>query len=336
MKELKRRRSATKKRLKELRIQLVDAEARAGDKACVYATGSFGRGEASTHSDLDLFIVGRDVQVGTPPEKRARSQLRHLDEICVKAELISATKRLNIPEFSGDGQYLTHYSISELIDTLGKRDDDVTNTFTARLLLLLESCPLVGDAVYRDVVDEVISAYWRDYADHKDNFIPAFLTNDILRLWRTFCVNYEAGTDREPSDKKAKGKLKNYKLKHSRMLTCFSAILFLLNEYALHKTVTPDSVRRMTRLTPTKRLEELQNEPQCKEAHGAIARLLKQYDKFLETTDASESDLLRRFSTSESSRSYIQEANEFGNSVAEALDAIGRGSALRFYRLLIV
>ena len=69
MKELKRRRSATKRRLSELRTRLVDAEVRAGDKACVYATGSFGRGEASTHSDLDLFIVGRDVQVGNSPER---------------------------------------------------------------------------------------------------------------------------------------------------------------------------------------------------------------------------------------------------------------------------
>jgi Nucleotidyltransferase domain len=109
VKELKRRRSATKKRLAALRTRLVDAEARAGDRACVYATGSFGRGEASDHSDLDLFIVGRDVPVRNPPENRARSQLRYLDEICIKADLISATKSLNIPEFSGDGQYLTHF-----------------------------------------------------------------------------------------------------------------------------------------------------------------------------------------------------------------------------------
>ena len=336
MNELERRRTSTGERLSALRTRLADAEARAGDRACVYATGSFGRGESSTHSDLDLFIVGRDVEVATRAEKRARSQLRRLDEICIKAELIHATKSLGIPEFSGDGEYLSHYSISELIDTLGTRQDDVSNTFTARLLLLLESCPLVGEAVYRDVIEDVISAYWRDYEDRKDDFVPAFLTNDILRLWRTFCVNYEAGTDREPPEKKAKGKLKNYKLKHSRVLTCFSAILFLLKEYASHNTVTPDSVREMTKLSPTMRLEELRKEPQCRDAHDAITKLLEQYDKFLKTTDASEEELLQRFATSESSQSYFQEAYEFGDSVAEALSAIGKGSASRFYRLLIV
>lgn len=135
--------------------------------------------------------------------------------------------------------------------------------FTARLLLLLESCPLVGEAIYGDVVEEVISAYWRDYEDHRDDFVPAFLTNDILRLWRTFCVNYEAGTDREPPERKAKGKLKNFKLKHSRMLTCYSAILFLLYKYMLHGTVTPDDALEMTKRTPTIRLEQLLSEPKC-------------------------------------------------------------------------
>ena len=76
MKELERRRSATEKRITALRTRLIDAGARAGDKACVYATGSLGRGEASTHSDLDLFIVGRSLPAGNPAEKRARSQLR--------------------------------------------------------------------------------------------------------------------------------------------------------------------------------------------------------------------------------------------------------------------
>src|SRR4029077_19402552 len=77
---------------------------------------------------------------------------------------------------------------------------------------------------YDEIVRDVIDGYWRDYQDHQANFMPAFLANDILRIWRTFCVNYEARTKREPDDKKASGKLKNYKLKHSRLLTCYSAL----------------------------------------------------------------------------------------------------------------
>ena len=57
--EIEDRRSKTDKRITELRERLKAAEGLAAGKACVYATGSFGRCEASVHSDLDLFIVGK-------------------------------------------------------------------------------------------------------------------------------------------------------------------------------------------------------------------------------------------------------------------------------------
>src|SRR6185437_13576645 len=117
-------------------------------KACVFATGSFGRREAGPYSDLDLFIAGKSD--GNPGgDGKEGSLLKRLDEICIKADLIEATRELKIPEFSGDGRYLTHYSVHEFTKTLGTPEDDVTNTFTARLLLLLESCPLLESTVYR-------------------------------------------------------------------------------------------------------------------------------------------------------------------------------------------
>ncbi len=134
--------------------------------------------------------------------------LKRLDEICIKADLIEATRRCGIPEFSGDGKYLAHYSVRELTKTLGTREDDAENTFTARLLLLLESRPLLGSQVYKEITEDVIAAYWGEYEEHKSEFMPAFLANDILRLWRTFCVNYEAYTAKEPDDKRAERKLK--------------------------------------------------------------------------------------------------------------------------------
>lgn len=59
MSELSERRSATADRIRQLQAELEAAEEIAAGKACVYMTGSFGRGEASPHSDLDLFIVGK-------------------------------------------------------------------------------------------------------------------------------------------------------------------------------------------------------------------------------------------------------------------------------------
>jgi hypothetical protein len=53
------------------------------------------------------------------------------------------------------------------------------------------------------------------------------------------------------SKKKAKRKLKNYKLKHSRLLTCYSALAYLLAVFATRQTVTPDDARKMVSSTPT-------------------------------------------------------------------------------------
>ena len=74
--------------------------------------------------------------------------MKRLDEICVKADLIEVTRAAGIQDFSGDGRYLVHYSVDEFTKALGTPEDDVANTFTARLLLLLESRPLLEGAVY--------------------------------------------------------------------------------------------------------------------------------------------------------------------------------------------
>lgn len=124
------RRSYTEQTVQTLREKLKEAEAIADGKACVYATGSFGRCEASKYSDLDLFIVGkRDGKLGR--DGKEGSQLKRLDEICIKADLIDVARSLEFPDFSDDGRWLTHYSTHEFTKTLGTPQDDVINTFTA-------------------------------------------------------------------------------------------------------------------------------------------------------------------------------------------------------------
>ena len=333
MGELAERRAESDARIVKLRDELTAAQALACGKACAYATGSFGRREASQFSDLDLFIVGKSDGIEGRDGKEG-SLLKRLDEICIKADLIEVTRRLNIPEFSGDGRYLAHYSVHEFTKTLGTPEDDVTNTFTARLLLLLESSPILETDVYYEVTNEVIAAYWRDYADHKNDFMPAFLANDILRLWRTFCVNYEARSERAPDIQKAKGKLKNFKLKHSRLLTCYSGLLYLLAVYTDRKTVSPADAIAMIRMTPTGRLEWLLRQQQLAHAHDKISRLLEKYESFLTVTNAPESEMIDRFMNKETSRRYMGEANTFGDLVFDVLTSIGGDN--RFHRLLVV
>ncbi|HYL77815.1 MAG TPA: nucleotidyltransferase domain-containing protein [Bryobacteraceae bacterium] len=321
------RRTETAARIGKLQNELQPAEARSKGKACVYATGSFGRREASSHSDLDVFIVSK-------VDDKGNRLLKRLDEICIKADLIEITRKLGIPDFSGDGRYLEHYTVHDLTTTLGTPEDDVTNTFTARLLLLFESCPLLETGVYHETTEEVITAYWGDYEGHKNEFMPAFLANDILRLWRTFCVNYEARTAREPAEAMAKRKLKNYKLKHSRMLTCYSALLYLLAVFREQRTVGLTDAVSMIRTTPTERLEWLLQQTTMTHAHDRTRKLLEQYEHFLQATNAEERELVSRFLDKNTGREYMRAANEFGDLVFELLTSIGEGE--RFYRLLVV
>jgi hypothetical protein len=327
MGELEDRRAYTTTKTQELLDLLGPADSLSHDKACVYAIGSFGRVEAGEHSDLDLYIVGKDDGEGG-------SLLRPLDEICVKAELISAIRKINLPEFDGDGKYLVHYPVGELIKSIGEPDDDASNTFTARLLLLLESRPLLCDNVHQHAIERIISAYWRDYEDHKDDFIPAFLANDILRLWRTFCVNYEARTKTQPEDKKAKRKIKNYKLKHSRILTCYSALLYLLAIYSKKGTVEPSDAVDMSSLTPTRRLQWLLQQEDFEPAHLHVGRLLEQYETFLSLTNVKESDLVQKVMEKSIGKEFFSTSYDFGKTMFEAVNAVGNGS--KFHRLIVV
>ena len=315
-------------RINELQNQLERASEIVAGTACVYATGSFGRLEAGDQSDLDVFIVSKTAESEQDGNKLIVNRLSNLDTILVKAELIKAISSLGMPQFDADGKYLASHSIHDLKTHLGTPEDDYRNALTGRLLLFLESRPLIGQDVYEEIIEEVIAAYWGDYGDHSGNFIPAYLTNDILRLWRTFCVNYESGR----RSVKGNAKIKNHKLKHSRMLTCYSALLFLLAVYKLDGTVSPERAKEMTKLTPTGRLDWLLNEPQFIEVHPQVSELLEKYADFLRRTDQPKDQLEELFESN--SKDWVQKSYEFGDILFDVLSALGKGTP--FYRLIVV
>lgn len=169
-----------------------------GNRICIYTTGSFGRGDASRFSDLDVFIVALEEPV------TGSRLLTRLEEVELLASIVHVNRELKLPELDADGGFLKVHPLSDYLRGLGKPSDDAENTFTGRLLLLLESKPIFGHACYDQVRQECVARYWVDYQDHRDSFLPAFLINDILRFWRTLCVNYEAGEGADPARRRAK------------------------------------------------------------------------------------------------------------------------------------
>lgn len=320
---IQQRRESTKERLAKLVDTLDESTKTLENKGCVYLTGSAARGELNLRSDLDLFILGSGSS--------ERRRLTRLDEIIIKADLIKTTRAQGFPPFSGDGKYLTVHFVSALRESLGQSNDDSSNTFTARLLLLLESRALLGSDVYQEAIDDVLWSYWRDYEDHKSDFMPTFLVNDILRLWKTFCVNYEANTRDAPSRERAERKLKNYKLKHSRVLTCYSAIIYLAQVYKERETVSPQEAKEMVAMSPSERLEWLR--PKIPGNENKVNDLLARYEDFLQKTDSDKESLIDTFNNKETAKALLMKAREFGDKL---FDLVRLVSGDNFFRYLVV
>lgn len=311
-------------RLTELREKLTAIEDMLGERACIYTTGSYGRVEASPHSDLDVFVVIDET----------KPTISKLDVTLAVAELIKASREFGLPDFSNEGEYLSPFKISDLVGSLGQREDDAKNTFTMRLLLLLESRPLVGSAAYSRAISAVVSSYWRDYPGRETEFIPAFIANDILRLWRTLCVNYEIGRD---TSRTPKQKLKNYKLKHSRMMTCYSALVYLLNAYKNNKTVHPADAESMAQRTPLDRFHYVLDDPKNAEnspARQAISDIVDLYDEFLKNTNKPDQEQIEMFADPKIAKRLNSASYALGYELARLLIALGNGNS--FLRVLLV
>jgi len=272
----------------------------------------------SGRSDLDIFVL-RD--------RGASPALTNLNAIRLKARLIEVAREQEYPEFSRDGKFIVAHDLKEdVIDKLGTSEDDYANVFTARMLLILESRPLLGEEFYQRAIDDVIAVYWRDYTQNSQHFLPVFLMNDILRFWKTLCLNYEERTAKEKEESPGKRRLLNYKLKHSRLLTCYSAVVCLQSILRRDNgTVSPEAVKEMVTWTPTQRLEEVATmDP---ELAPAVESILTKYVTFLENCDADNTELAAKFEESAFKRARFDEAKEFGDAVFALIQKLGEDTA---------
>ena len=274
---IEQRKTFSENRLREVESELKNLETPEKlPKVCVYVCGSYGRKEANKSSDLDIFFVDYDTPSGN-------KTYNNIDKILFDADLITMLKRLNFPDLSNDGEYLEVHSFQKALNELGGREDDYHNYFTTRLLLLLESSPLLNKDMYKKIIEETIDAYFRDYPGHRDNFRPIFLLNDIMRFWKTLCLNYEYKrneTNLESEDEKAKHRLKNFKLKFSRKTICYSMIISLLNKE--NRISTKTEIIKLINLSPLERIEWVATKKSTKELYN---ELIDRYLWFLDEVE---------------------------------------------------
>lgn len=287
----------------------------------IYVTGSYGRLEASARSDLDLFFILDDSY---PAKTR---KIDKLTKTVIDASLIRIIEEMGLPEFSNEGQYLEIHPLSEIVETLGGPEDDYRNHFTARMLLLLESRPIYNPEAYSRIVEAIVQAYYRDYHDHERNFRPIFLVNDILRFWKTLCLNYENKRNISSEDKfmKRKNHLRNLKLKFSRLMTCFSTVIPLCTSHYAR----PADILRLIRMAPIRRLQDV-----CvlnPKNDRVLGKILDNYAWFLQLT--SRPDILEWMEKHTNRDIAFGRARSFGY---EVYDLLARTSHKEILRYLVV
>lgn len=249
-------------------VRTTFAELRGGQRpdVCVFAAGSLGRFETGRISDLDVFIIcdrkGRRIGERSITKRATGELFKDLNVLI---------ERLRLPPFSGYGKFLKVHELDDLIKATGDPRDDQENFFTTRLLLLLESQPISNDPLYESAIQSVIENYFKDGKGRRD-FQPLFLLNDILRYWRTLCLNYE----RDRALEKPWWK-RNLNLKFSRKLTVFSTVLAIVSK----QLNDVDQFKEFSKKVPLERLASVLDKIDDPNLASRFDDILCDYESFL-------------------------------------------------------
>src|SRR6185436_13433920 len=98
-----------------------------------------------------------------------------------------------------------------------------------RMLLLMECRPIFNERVYRSAIDQILGRYL-DLVRQDPRKDPLVLMNDLVRYFRSICVNYHFNFWRQQE----KWGLRNVKLKHSRIIL-YAGLLFLVVNSTKHR-----------------------------------------------------------------------------------------------------
>lgn len=318
--EIKEHIEFSKVRLNVLRTEIGKIQELSKNNLCIYTTGSYGRHEASENSDIDLFFL--DAEEDKPTS--------NIDKTLINAEVIKTCRAMRLPEFSKDGGYLTIHNIGDILANLGSPIDDYKNYFTARMLLLLESKPIYNEELHTKCLEKIIERYFIDFPDHSKNFKAIFLANDIIRFWKTLCLNYEHSRHRkviegnpESIRHKNVAHTKNLKLKFSRKLTCFSFIIQLAD---FKGSITQNDLLQMCLLTPVERLLKVKvSNPNISDK---IQNALNSYQWFIDRTQIQSEKLLEWISDSQARDEAFDKSRQFADELFYILESVDKQKLL--------
>lgn len=307
------------------------------DRACIYITGSMARGEAMQGSDLDLFVV--DSLPKSADEKSYVEGLSYIETAHLLSTLDKVRQLGGFRPFSRGGEFLKTHSFAKFLTLLGDPQDDAENAFTARMLLLINSRPLLNPDKHSQMWDRVLDAYWAPM-NPKADFRPIMLMNDIRRWWGVLCLNFERYFPQTPVDDYraaagAERRVANLKLRFARSMACYSTVLRLIHLSDPTGIVRRVDAERALKENPIDRVQAVEGDNALPRGAQQLATtVLHSYDTYLGVVAKPKEDLARFVSVDVNWRPVKQSAYEFHKSFSDLLRTVGAGKPLLDYALI--
>ena len=195
-----------------------------------------------------------------------------LSEVCERKVTFEALldDNLTIKLPASEGVFDKPLAVDEICEIGGLKDKNVT--ITRRMLLLLEGEWVFNAAAFHEVRDRLLDEYLRN--DPGRDKICMFLLNDIIRYWRTICIDLEhkSGIGGKPRE------IRLIKLRFARLLLYASGVFAIGHGHGLSAADKKIDLFELLGMCPIDRIQAVVGET-------AAAPVFNRYAEFLKALD---------------------------------------------------
>ncbi len=253
------------------------------------------------------------------------------------AALDNVRAEAGLRAFSRGGEFIQPHSFEKLLTEIGSPQDDATNAFTARILLLTGSKPLLNTPAYAEAKKLAFDPYWAR-SGPEERFLPIMLINDLRRFWGVLCLNFELYNKLDPDtgfEANPSRRLDNLKLRYAKLLGVYSAILGLI-DLTEDEGILRSDVELVLDSFPADRLIRVGNKHASAGSNitDLAWEVLQLYDEYLVFSAQEKEALLEQIQDNSVWQVHKRKAYEFHEKFVELFSVVGEGRTLYEYSIV--